>query len=63
VIFAAIVAGALISLLISVPEAIKNYMLFRAMKKENIALREELANLKRAPVAPIYQNASNNGQR
>ncbi len=47
VLFAAIVAGALISLLISVPEAIKNYVNYRSMKKQNIALREELETTKR----------------
>jgi uncharacterized integral membrane protein len=46
VLFSTLVAGAVVSLLFSVPEAIRNYMLFRNLKKQNKVLQDELAALK-----------------
>lgn len=46
VLFVAIIAGVLISLLISVPEVIKSHFQFRSLKKQNQTMHDEMEKLK-----------------
>ncbi len=52
ILFVAVIVGVVISLLISIPEFFKNYMAFREMKKQNKALQDEIAALKKSAAQP-----------
>ena len=51
ILFVALIAGVLTSLLISLPGLFKNYMLFCELKKQNKALQDELALYKQKPAS------------
>jgi putative membrane protein len=46
----AVIAGVIISILVTIPEVIKTYMRFNALKKYNKSLEQELATLKDSQV-------------
>lgn len=53
VLFVALIVGVLVSLLISLPEIVKNHMLFRELKKQNKLLQDELTSLKNPPAPKV----------
>jgi putative membrane protein len=49
VLFVALIVGVIISLLISLPEIVKNHLLFRELRKQNKTLQDEIAALRNPP--------------